>query len=41
MGHDPATAAKILSEIEQHDKTVFYDTPGGVQEFETPKQLSV
>lgn len=30
MKNDPQTQAKILSQIEQHDKTVFYDTPGGV-----------
>ena len=39
MKHDPSTAAKVLAEIEQFDKTVFYDTPGGVIENATPKQI--
>jgi hypothetical protein len=36
MKTDPAVSAKILAEIEQHDKTVFYDAPGGVTEMQTP-----
>jgi hypothetical protein len=30
MNYDPSTNARILAEIEQNDKTVFYDAPGGV-----------
>ncbi|MFO0118437.1 MAG: hypothetical protein ACK521_12775 [bacterium] len=30
MNYDPSTNARILAEIEQNDKTVFFDAPGGV-----------
>jgi len=30
MNHDPSTSARVLAEIEQNDKTVFFDAPGGV-----------
>ena len=30
--HDPSKSARTLADIEQHDKTVFFDAPGGVVE---------
>ena len=39
MNHDPTVNAKQLAKIEQNDKTVFYDTPGGVTEMPTPAEI--
>lgn len=36
--HDPSKSARTLADIEQNDKTVFFDAPGGVVDSSSPRR---